>query len=401
MVSESDYILTINTGSSSIKFAIYQLSESEELYLRGMLNDIGSRESLFTVEDRSGKAIEQKQMVVSDHKQAFSIITEWLKNSCTNISIEVIGHRVVHGGEFYREPVLVDSSILKDLEKLTVYDPLHMESEINGIRLCQEIFPKAIHIACFDTAFHHTLPKVASTLPLPKHFRESGIRRYGFHGLSYEYIQQKLQTEISEKEGKGRLIIAHLGSGASLAALNHGVSLDTSMAFSSNSGIVMSTRSGDLDPGLVMYLQEVLGYSSTEIHSLLNQQSGLIGISESTGSMKELLERKSKDPLSALAVNIFCYNVKKFIGGYTAILGGLDTLIFTGGIGEKSAPIRLQICEGLEVLGIHLNREANELNKQKISDSESRVVVRVIPTNEELMIARHAGFCRQLTTQKE
>lgn len=390
MTSGVAYTLTVNTGSSSIKFALYECDEDTTPYLNGEISHIGFREGLMIVTETSGKELYRKKRAFEHHQQAFEILTQWLVKSCSEISIHTIGHRIVHGGEFYNKPVIIEPSVLDNLEKVAAYDPLHMESELLGIKLCQEIYPNAIHIACFDTAFHHTLPHIAHTLPLPHHIRQHGIRRYGFHGLSYEYIQQTIAKDISDSEAKGRLIIAHLGSGASITALNNGVSIDTSMAFTSNSGLVMSTRSGDLDPGLVMYLQEVHGYHTEQMQSLLNKDSGLKGLSGISGDMKELLEKEGDNTEAALAIDIFCYTVKKFIGSYAAALEGVDTLVFTGGIGERSAPIRRRICQGLKFLGIKLNDEANNANKLLISEPDGRVNVRVIPTNEELMIARHA-----------
>jgi acetate kinase len=388
--SNREYILTINTGSSSIKFALFRCDEIESFHFAGELSNIGSSNGLFLVNNDKGQPIYKNPLSIEDHENGFSLLIDWLTQHSSNLHINTVGHRIVHGGETYREPVIIDATVIDKLKKLIPYDPIHMKSEVMGILCCQKVFPEANHVACFDTAFHHTLPDVARRLPIPKKLDSSGIRRYGFHGLSYEYIYQTLKNEISEDEADGRVIIAHLGSGASIAALHHGKSLDTSMGFTSNSGLMMSTRSGDLDPGLIFYLQNTLKYDSEELEWMLSKESGLKGISESSSDMKQLLDEEIDNPDAAIAIDIFCYTVRKYIGAYAAALGGIDTLVFTGGIGEHSAAIRSRICKKLEFLEIKLEEESNHRHALLISQKKSRVHVRVIQTNEELMIARHA-----------
>lgn len=389
MNTGEEHILTINTGSSSIKFAIYRCGEGEELHSRGEISQIGSPEGVFSL-SKNDKVTHQ-QGTYSNHEQAFQKLTEWLQQESSELSISAIAHRVVHGGQYYHRPVLIDSSVIDRLKNLIEYDPLHMTSEVMGIQLCNELYPEATQVACFDTAFHHTLPQVAHTLPLTHQLIKSGVRKYGFHGLSYEYIQQTLEKDISFDEANGKLIIAHLGSGASIAALKEGKSTDTSMSFTSNSGLVMSTRCGDIDPGLLMYLIDSNLIQVSNLRSLLNSDSGLKGISNGYGDMKLLLEREGRDPDAKLAIEIFCYTIRKYIGAYAAALEGIDTLVFTGGIGEHSAPIRNRICSHLTFLGIDLDEEKNRHHQRLISSDRSHVNVRVIPTNEELMIARHAN----------
>jgi acetate kinase len=278
--------------------------------------------------------------------------------------------------------------MIAELHQLSSFDPEHIPEETELIEATRRRFPDVAQIACFDTAFHHDLPRVAQLLPIPRRYNTQGVRRYGFHGLSYAFLIEKLADVAGPEAAKGRVILAHLGSGASLAAVRDGKSLDTSMGFTPASGIPMSTRSGDLDPGLAWYLAATEQMSSKNFNTMANSQSGLLGISETSSDMRDLLEREALDVRAAEAVAVFCYQVKKWIGAFSAALGGLDTLVFAGGIGENAAAVRSRICEGLEFLGIEIDEKRNTANEGVISKDASRVSVRVIPTDEEFMIAK-------------
>lgn len=291
------------------------------------------------------------------------------------------GHRIVHGGMFYTAPTRIDAQVQERLKQLVPLAPLHLPAQIELIQAISTHYPDLPQVACFDTAFHAAMPEVARRLPLPRNLYDQGVRHYGFHGLSYEYILSRLGQRLST-----RIIIAHLGNGASLAAVRDGSPIDTSMGLTPTGGFMMSTRSGDLDPGVLLYLLRA-GYSSDQVDRMLNRESGLLGISESSSDVKTLLEKRDRDPLAEEAIRMFCYGIRKFIGAYAAVLGGLDTLVFTGGIGEHAAPVRAEICSGLEFLGVELDTEQNAKHAEVIS--RGKCTVRVIPTDEDLMIARH------------
>ena len=295
-----------------------------------------------------------------------------------------MGHRVVHGGPDHSAPERVEATLLAELRWLVAFPPLHLPSAIQGIEAVAARFPGLPQVACFDTAFHRRMPEVAQRFPLPRDLWDEGIRRYGFHGLSYEYIVATLGAAA-----QGRLIIAHLGNGASLAAVQNGQPLDTSMGFTPTGGIMMGTRSGDLDPGVLIHLMHERSYDADQLEDLVNHQAGLLGVSGLSPDMKTLLEQRQREPHAAQAVELFCYQLRKYIGALTAVLGGLDTLVFTGGIGERAAPVRREICQELAYLGIALDPQQNALHAEVISTPQSACTVRVIPTNEDLMIARH------------
>lgn len=282
----------------------------------------------------------------------------------------------------------ITAELLEELASLRAFAPLHLPVELQLIEDFQRLCPRTPQIACFDTAFHREMPRVAKLLPIPRRFGEVGIERYGFHGLSYAYLLEELERVAGMELARGRVILSHLGSGASMAAVFRGKSIDTTMAFTPAAGLVMSTRSGDIDPGLVAYLVETQGMSISEFHDMVNSRSGLLGISETSGDVRELLERESSDPRAAEALAVFCYQARKWIGAFAAALGGLDALVFSGGIGENSSPIRAKICEGLAFLGLDLDRARNHANLPLISDDASKVAVRVLGTDEELCIAR-------------
>jgi acetate kinase len=301
--------------------------------------------------------------------------------------LAAVGHRVVHGLQ-HRQAAVVDDGLLGDLREITAYDPDHLPGEIELISIFRQRYPDIPQVACFDTAFHSTLPRVARQLPIPRRYEEAGLQRYGFHGLSYSYIVEELMRIAGAPVAGGAVVIAHLGSGASLAAVKGGISVDTTMGFTPVGGIMMGTRPGDLDPGVLWWLLDKEKPDAGQFSHWINQECGLLGVSETSPDMQDLLEKESHDPRAAEAVALFCYQVKKTIGAFSAVLGGLDTLVFTGGIGEKSPVIRSRICSGLTYLGIELNQRANAGNALFLSAEDTRVGVYAIPTDEEWMIAR-------------
>ncbi|WP_332369718.1 acetate/propionate family kinase [Spirosoma telluris] len=319
---------------------------------------------------------------------------EWLEKQAVFSSIRAVGHRIVHGME-HQEPERITPSLVEDLKRISAYDPDHLPSELALIEAFQKRHPDLVQIACFDTAFHRTMPRVAQLLPIPRRFDAQGIRRYGFHGLSYAYLLEELSRIAGAEVAQGKVILAHLGSGASLAAVREGRSLDTSMGFTPTAGLPMGTRPGDLDPGVAWYLMKTEKLSPTQFNKLINHDSGLLGVSETSSDMQDLLDRQSSDVRAAEAVELFCYQTRKWIGAFTAVLGGLDTLVFSGGIGENATEIRTRVCHGLDYLGIELDEHRNTAHAAIISTDASRVTVRVIPTDEEKMIAQ--TVCRLLS----
>ncbi len=383
-------ILTINSGSSSLKVGLYTLGQIERPVFSANLQRIGRPDSRMQVKDAQGVPVFEQDVGLPDHNTALKVWLNWLQNNNPDLmTLAAVGHRVVHGGRHYPEPQVITSQLLSDLEDLVPLAPDHLPQAIAAIQLVSQLYPQLPQIACFDTAFHRHMPRVAQLYALPRELIEADVMRYGFHGLSYEYILTEL-GRLDPKAALGRLIIAHLGNGASMVAVKDGLSQDTTMGFTPTGGLVMSTRSGDLDPGVLLYLLQEKHLTSDELNELLNQKSGMLGVSGLSGNMQDLLQKEAEDPPAAEAVALFCYQARKFIGALATVLGGLDTLVFTGGIGEHAAPIRQRICAGLEFLGIELATEPNEAHAPIISSREnSRVVVRVIPTDEDLMIARH------------
>jgi acetate kinase len=380
-------VLTINGGSSSIKFALYQVGKLLERKLYGKIDRIGLSGTNFTFSNSDGKPQPSRKLAAADHKSAANFLISWLeKQNCFDL-IQAVGHRVVHGMK-HTEPEIVTPKLLAELHRISPYDPDHLPREIELIELFRQHHPKLLQVACFDTAFHQTMPRVAKLLPIPRRFDAKGIQRYGFHGLSYAYLMEELARLGDPSAKTGRVILAHLGNGASMAAVRNGKSIDTSMGFTPTAGLVMSTRSGDLDPGLASYLARTEKMTTQQFYKMVSHESGLLGISETSSDMRDLLKREAKDVRAAEAVALFCYQAKKWIGSFAAALGGLDTLVFAGGIGENAPPVRAHICEGLDFLGIELDKSRNAKTEAVISKNSSRVMVRVIRTNEELMIAR-------------
>ncbi len=381
-------ILTINSGSSSVKFSLYRMGATEEGVLDGEIDRIGLQSSLFRVVDRDGRRLAEEHRDLHDHDGAFELFFEWLRSHLNEGQLGAIGHRIVHGGALFVQPQIVTADVMGALVRLTPIAPDHLPHEVKAIRAARRHHPRLTQVVCFDTAFHCHMPTLAKMLPLPRFLWAEGVRRYGFHGLSYEYIMEELKKQNAD-EAKGRIIIAHLGNGASMAAVREGRSLETTMGFTPLGGLVMGTRPGDLDPGVILYLLQEKGLRPSTVSDLLNRSSGLLATSGITSDMKELVERETAEPHAAEAVDLFCYQAKKFVGALAAVLGGLDALLFTGGIGEKSPIVRGRICEGLEFLGINIDGAANGENRGVISGAGSRATVRVMKTNEDLMIARH------------
>jgi acetate kinase len=387
-------VLTINGGSSSIKFVLYQTGGPLERRLYGKLERIGLPDARLSFTDVLANQSDERRIAAPNHVACVPLLVELLEKKTGVSAVSAIGHRVVHGGPHYRDPVRVDGAMLEELRRISSFAPNHLPSTIALLEVFAAKFPQVPQIACFDTAFHSTLPRVAKLLPIPRRYEAKGVQRYGFHGLSYSFLMQELEVVAGAKAANGRVILAHLGNGASMAAVRDGKSMDTSMGFTPAAGLVMSTRSGDLDPGLVAFLGRSEQMTETQFDRMIHHESGLLGVSEISSDMRDLLARETADVRAAEAVALFCYQAKKWLGAFAAALGGLDTLVFAGGIGENCPAIRARICDGLGFLGIELNGARNAENAAVISAQTGRVTVRVIRTDEELMIAR--SVCRLL-----
>ena len=384
------YLLIINAGSSSIKFALYRHEQGNDLEadVSGQMESIGIVPR-FTVTDVNGRRIVDQNCAVEqvqNHQSALAHIQNWLDRYLTSGQLIAVGHRVVHGGQNYIAPVLINEQVLADLEYLNSLAPLHQPHNVSAIRLILQSRPDLPQIACFDTAFHNTQPEVAKRLALPRQYSAEGLIRYGFHGLSYEYIASMLPT-LNAKLPNARVIVAHLGNGASLCALNHSRSIATTMGFSPLDGLVMGTRCGAIDPGVLLYLLEQHAMDVPRLTQLLYHQSGLLGVSGLSSDMRVLLE--SDSAAAQEAIELFVYRIAREIGSLVAALGGLDALIFTGGIGENAAQIRELISDKMAWLGLAFDATANQQNAACISLPESTVSAWIIPTNENLIIARH------------
>jgi len=387
MKSTGSSILTFNGGSSSIKFAMFEAHGSLPQILKGGIDRIGS-DATFKIKSRNPVDNISLSATAPDHEAAVGILMEWIEDRSGRDKLAAIGHRVVQGGPNFSEPQRVTTEMIEELRDLSPFDPEHLPEEILSIEALRRRFPGVPQVACFDTAFHHDLPRAARLLPIPRRYEAKGVRRYGFHGLSYAFLMGELARLDGADAANGRVVLAHLGSGASLAAVRSGKSIDTSMSFTPAAGVPMSTRSGDIDPGLVSYLARTEQMTAKQFDKMANFQSGLLGISETSSDMRDLLDREANDVRAAEAVSLFCYQIKKWIGAFAAALGGIDTLIFAGGIGENAAPVRARICDGLQFLGIELDAKQNLENAPVISHASGRVKIRIIPTDEELMIAR-------------
>jgi acetate kinase len=394
-------ILTINGGSSSIKFALFEADDSPRRILEGGIERIGLREATLRVKGVNKTDNFSRVVTAPDHTAAVGALMDWIEKRSGRDALTAVGHRVVHGGPKYYKPQRITAEMIEELHRLSPFDPEHLPEEILLIEAFHRRFPDLPQVACFDTAFHHDLPRVAQVLPIPRRYEALGVRRYGFHGLSYAFLMEELGRLGGTRAAPSRVILGHLGNGASLAAVRDGKSVDTSMSFTPAAGVPMSTRSGDLDPGLVWYLARTEKMSAKQFNEMVNFRSGLLGISETSSDMHGLLERETKDVRAAEAVALFCYQVKKWIGAFAAALGGLDTLVFAGGIGENAPAVRARICEGLGFLGIELEEKQNAANEGLISAASSRVAVRVIRTDEERMIAKTVCCVLGLGWKKE
>ncbi|MCI0443354.1 acetate/propionate family kinase [bacterium] len=386
-----DYVLVLNAGSSSLKFCVYHRQQTERwrLEARGQIEGIGTSPRLSVKNSQNEKISDEKLPdTIRDGRNAIETLGNWLRSKYGDARLLGVGHRVVHGGAKYAKPIVITKEILEDLRGLIPLAPLHQPYNLAAIEAIFERRPDVPQVACFDTSFHRGHSPVVDLVPLPANLREGGLQRYGFHGLSYEYIASIL-PQVAPEIANARVIVAHLGSGASLCALKDGKSVDNTLGFTALDGLCMGTRPGSLDPGVVLYLFQNLKLSAKEVESILYKKSGLLGISGISNDMRDLL--KSNEPQARLAVDYFIFRVAKEIGALSAVLGGIDGLVFTAGIGENSAEIRERICESCKWLGVELDTKANENKGPRISNAASKISAWVIPTNEELMIARHTG----------
>jgi acetate kinase len=381
-------LLTVNAGSSSIKAALFRARRPPERFASGRIERIGLPGASFTVKHGATKAAAPRPIEAPDHGACVAPLLDWIDEAAGLDRVIAIGHRVVHGGPRWSRPERITPEVLDGIRRLAPMVPEHLPAEIVLIETFLERLPGAVHVACFDTAFHRAMPAVARLLPIPRRYAAAGVERYGFHGLSYQYLMEELARAGGREAAMGRVVLAHLGNGASMAAVRDGKSLDTTMGFTPASGLPMSTRSGDLDPGLVSYLARAEGMTADGFHEMVNARSGLLGVSETSSDVRDLLAREKDDPRAAEAVALFTYQARKWIGALAAALGGLDTLVFSGGIGENSPVIRERICDGLEFLGVRLDAGRNAAGAPVISRDAERVAVRVIRTDEEVQIAR-------------
>ncbi|HEY7031533.1 MAG TPA: acetate/propionate family kinase [Thermomicrobiales bacterium] len=383
-------ILTINTGSSSLKAGLYDADSNETLNLNATVERIGQTGARLGVYGVGGVLLADEELELPDHGAAMRALLGWLARGGTDRSVAAIGHRVVHGGRAFGEPVAITDAVVAELRRLVPLAPNHLPQALDAIAVATNAFPGLPQVACFDTAFHRTLPRVARLYPLPRRFEAEGVVRYGFHGLSYESVISQLAT-VDPAAVSGRLVIAHLGNGASMVALRGGISVETTMGFTPSGGLMMGTRTGDLDPGVLLFLQREHGLGPSALGDLVNHDGGLRGVSGGSGDMRDLLARETSDPRAAEAVALFCYLAKKAIGGLAAVLGGLDGLVFTGGIGEHAAPVRERICADLRFLGVRLDPARNRVDEAVISEEGGPTVVRIVRTDEDRMIARHTA----------
>ncbi|MGB5450682.1 MAG: acetate/propionate family kinase [Sedimenticolaceae bacterium] len=394
-------ILTVNGGSSSIKFALFETGDSRRRILEGVIERIGLPEAKFRIKGMSPADNFSRSVPAADHTVAVSTLMDWIEERTGRDELTAVGHRVVHGGPKYSRAQRITAELVAELHRLSPLDPEHLPPEIRLTEAFHRRFPDLPQVACFDTAFHHNLPRVARLLPIPRRYEAQGVRRYGFHGLSYSFLMGELARLYGTAVANGRVILAHLGNGASLAAVHEGKAMDTSMGFTPAAGVPMSTRSGDLDPGLVWYLARTENMSAKQFNEMVNSQSGLLGISETSSDMRDVLDSEARDVRAAEAVALFCYQVKKWIGAFAAALGGLDTLVFAGGIGEHAPAVRARICDGLGFLGIELDEQCNAANEAVISKENAPVAVRVMHTDEEVVVAESVCRVLKIPLQKE
>jgi acetate kinase len=387
MKAEGPVILALNGGSSSIRFDVFHAGKSLQRGLHGKLERIGAGDAKLHFSDAGGAVHKQVFAQPGGYPEAASALLDWLESRDALGTLSAIGHRLVHGMGHTR-PELVTPALMEELRRMAWIDPDHLPGEMALIEALRLRAPTLAQVVCFDTAFHSRMPLAASQLAIPRRLQDLGARRYGFHGLSYAYLMEELARLEGAAAAQGRVILAHLGNGASMAAVRGGVGIDTSMGLTPASGLPMGTRSGDVDPGLALYLQKSAGMDSAAFDHMVNHEAGLLGVSQTSADMRDLLAVEATDTRAAEAVALFCYQAKKYIGAGAAALGGLDTLVFSGGIGENAAAVRTRICEGLVFLGITLDAQRNGAHAGVISTDASAVTVRVIPTDESLMIAQ-------------
>ncbi len=392
------FVLTINAGSSSIKFSFRPLNAPHTCSLKGMVDRIGFPGTY--LEFFEGEQYGRLDFPADSSRAIVENLMDWLSQQAPFPQTVAVGHRIVHGMNYVQHQPATHE-VLEVLHSISQFDPQHLPMEIRIIETLRQRYPVVFQVACFDTAFHAQMPKVAQLLPIPRRFYGQGVRRYGFHGLSYMYLMEELAWTAGKEVAAKKTVLAHLGNGVSLAAVRGGHSVDTSMSFTPCGGVPMSTRSGDIDPGLAWFITQTEHLSVEQFHEIVNRQSGLLGISETSSDMRDLLNRRRTDVRAAEAIELFCYQIKKCIGAFVAVLNGLDTLVFSGGIGERASEIRSAICNELTFLGISLDPAANAQNAAVISPQGNRVTVRVIPTDEEQMIARITSRLLQKHGQRE
>ena len=380
-------VLTINSGSSSVKFALYKIDVPLGELISGEIESIGKKSTALNFRNFITGQKSSVNINAGNHQEAATFLVDWLEKQAALDSVRAVGHRVVHGLN-HTEPSLVTPELLNELKKISAYDPEHLPDEIQLMELFINRYSNLPQVACFDTAFHMSMPAVAKMLAIPRRYGAMGIQRYGFHGISYAFLMEELKRLTGDEIVKGKIILAHLGSGASIAAVKDGISRDTSMGFTPTSGLPMAARTGDIYPGVAAYLLRSEKMNPEQFSHMINFESGMLGISEISGDMRELLKHRYDDHRADDAIDFFCYGVQKWIGSYFVVLGGLDTIVFSGGIGGNSPEVRSQICDSLACIGIELDEIKNMNNDPVISSATSRVCVRVIKTNEELMIAR-------------
>jgi acetate kinase len=383
---ERSVFLTVNGGSSSLKFALFTAGDPLERIGTGVVERIGLPGGRFHA--KLGAHEETRPVEAADSRAAVEVVIDWLRRTIGLGAVAAVGHRVVHGGSRFSRPERISTSLVDELRRISPFDPDHLPGEIAMIEAFLELDPEVPQLACFDTAFHHDLPRVARIVPVPRRFEALGLRRYGFHGLSYTYLMEELARLDGPDAAKGRVVLAHLGSGASLAAVRDGRCVETTMGLTPAGGIVMGTRSGDLDPGVLTFLARADSATIDRLDAMVNHESGLLGVSETSPDVRDLLARRGSDERAAEAIDLFCYRARLAIGALAAALGGLDTLVFSGGIGENAPAIRAEIVEGLGFLGVLVDPARNEAGSSRLSPDGARVAVRMIRTDEERTIAR-------------
>lgn len=383
-------ILAINAGSSSIKFGLYRVNPILASVFEGEIRDIGSVHSCFIVRGAATTDALERRFVIPDHETAVQVLIEWLIGRLAPSLLDAIAHRVVHGGAHMAATQLIDSALLATLYDSATADPEHLPQELRLIETMRRHYPDVIHLACFDSAFHSSMPQVASMIPIPRRYFQAGIRRFGYHGLSCAYVMRNLADAIGPAAAAGKVVLAHLGGGASITAVEAGRGRDTTMGFTPAGGIPMGSRSGDIDPGIAWYCARKEQMTPASFNAMVNHESGLLGVSGTTGDLRQLMLREKSDSHAADAVAIFCYQTRKSICAMAGAIKGIDTLVFMGGIGENAAVARARICEGLEHIGVVLDLELNLSNAAVISAEYSAVIVRIIRTDEQWMIAEQA-----------